>query len=290
MTTLLMCKPGYYGIEYEINHWMNVKRQADPELAARQWYELYDTLVRRVGLNVEVMEPAPGLPDLVFTANAGLVHGETFVPSHFRHEERSPEEEVFGAWFRSRGYKIIAIPSSLRFEGEGDAFVVGDSLFAGYPFRSDAPSHQVVAGMLGKEAVSLELVDPYFYHLDTCFCPLGEGGVMYYPGAFSDTSRRIIEARFPERIEVSEREARSFVCNAVVAGKAVVTSEGCPETGLMLAAQGYRVFPVNTSEFIKAGGSAKCLTLFIERDGGPSAVTAREQTTRSASDWRIQPT
>lgn len=274
MATLLMCKPNYYGVEYEINPWMSRGRPTDPERAARQWYDLYRALTQAAGARVELIEPAPGLPDLVFTANAGLVHGELFVRSNFRFKERAQEEPVWETWFAARGFRVVTLPQEQKFEGEGDAFIVDKTLFAGYRFRSDPAAHETLGRLLGKPVVSLKLVDPFFYHLDTCFCPLGAGRLMYYPQAFSQASRRCIEERFPQRIAVSPEEARRFVCNSIVIEDLVVTNQGCPQAEEALAAWGYRVLTVDTSEFIKAGGSAKCLALFL--DGQPQG-TPRER-------------
>ena len=264
MATLLMCKPSYYGIEYEINPWMSRRRPADPERAARQWYDLYRALTEGAGATVELMEPVPGLPDLAFAANAGLVHGGTFVRSNFRFKERAREEPVWEAWFASQGFRVATLPQGQKFEGEGDAFIVGGTLFAGYRFRSHPAAHRTLGRLLDKRVVSLKLVDPFFYHLDTCFCPLGPDRVMYYPQAFSEASRRCIEKQFPQRIAVSAHEARRFVCNSIVIGDRVIANRGCPEAEEALATWGYRVLPVDTSEFLKAGGSAKCLALFLD--------------------------
>ena len=272
MATLLMCKPSYYSIDYEINPWMSRRRPADPRRAACQWSELYRTLVDRLGAEVELIEPVNGLPDLVFAANAGLVRDNLFVPSTFRFQERAREEPVWKAWFASRGYRIITLPSRQKFEGEGDALVAGDAVYAGWRFRSHRASHDTLAGVLNMPVVSLRLVDPYYYHLDTCFMPLGSGRVMYYPEAFAPESRRCIEEHFPQRITVTGQEARRFICNSLVIGDWVVTAQGCPEAERELAAWGYRVITVDTSEFIKSGGSVKCMALFLD-----SGVMARSR-------------
>ena len=263
MATLLMCRPSYYGIEYEINPWMSRRRPADLRRAACQWGELYRTLVDEVGVKVELVEPVVGLPDLVFAANAGMVRDGLFIRSNFRFKERAGEEPVWEAWFASRGYRIVTLPPSQKFEGEGDAFTVGDTVYAGWRFRSHRASHDTLSRILDMPVVSLKLADPYFYHLDTCFMPLGPGRVMYYPEAFSPESRRCIEEQFPERIAVSSEEARRFVCNGIVIGDRVVTTQGCPQVERELAGWGYRVLPIDTSEFIKSGGSVKCMALVL---------------------------
>lgn len=265
MVRLLMCRPDFYAIQYEINPWMSRRRNAVPEVARAQWERLYHVLTQEVGAQVELVEPVPGLPDMVFTANAGLVHLNLFLPANFRYPERQGEAPYFRLWFQERGYQGMELPPDLYFEGEGDVMAVGENLFAGYRFRSDIRSHLFLAEVFSRRALSLELVDPRFYHLDTCFCPLDDNCVLYYPGAFDSYGLRVIHEYIPDRIEVGLEEALRFVCNAVVVGKTVVLNAGCPETKRGLEQKGYRVYEVDLSEFIKAGGAAKCLVLFLSR-------------------------
>ncbi|MBI4302692.1 MAG: amidinotransferase [Chloroflexi bacterium] len=267
MTTLLMCPPDYYSIEYEINPWMSRRRKVDTVGAQRQWQELYTVLTQEMGARVELLTPVKGLPDLVFTANAGLVWGKIFVSSNFRYQERVGESSIYRSWFEEHGYEVRGLPERQHFEGEGDAFLVGENLFCGYRFRSDIRSHLLLGEIAGKRALSLELADPRFYHLDTCFCPLNRDVVLFYPGAFDDYGRRVIREYIPHPIEVSEEEALRFGCNSVVIGNEVVISTGCPVLKARLMDEGYTVYELNMSEFIKSGGGAKCLVLFIEKDG-----------------------
>jgi N-dimethylarginine dimethylaminohydrolase len=271
---ILMCPPDYFGIEYEINPWMNRQVATDPSSSASQWRTLHDQLVA-LGAEVETIEPVAGLPDLVFTANAGLVFQNQFVVSKFRFGVRQGEEPYFERWARGHGFSVLTLPPGHHFEGAGDALFCGETLFAGYRFRSDVRSHQWIAERLGVEALPLELVDPRFYHLDTCFCPLAEGEALYYPGAFDDYGRSVLEARLTSRIEVSAEEAVGFSCNAVVVGRHVVLNEGVPKLSRALERAGYTVHPVRLTEFIKSGGSAKCLTLRI--DGEEAASWRRER-------------
>ncbi len=269
---ILMCPPDYYGIEYEINPWMNVHVASDPAESRRQWRSLHDTLVD-LGVTIERIEPVRGLPDLVFTANAGLIYEDRVISSRFRYGVRQKESPHFEAWFASHGFRVERLPEGLFFEGAGDALFCGETLFAGYRFRSDARSHQWIGERLGVEVLPLELVDPRFYHLDTCFCPLAEAVAIYYPGAFDDYGRSVLNARIGRLIEVSAEEAVSFSCNAVVVGTSVVLNEGAPKLARSLRAAGYEVRPLRLTEFIKAGGSAKCLTLRL--DGEDAATWAR---------------
>jgi N-dimethylarginine dimethylaminohydrolase len=258
-----MCPPDYYGIEYEINPWMSRSRGAELAVAQGQWRALYDTLVR-LGVRVELMQPQPGLPDLVFTANAGVVFHKRFISSRFRHEVRARETPYFDAWFAAHGFSVEHLPESLYFEGAGDALFCGPTLLAGYRIRSDALAHQEVARLIGKEVLPLELVNPYFYHLDTCFCPLAPGEAIYYPPAFDNYGRRVLERQITKLIPVRDADAQRFGCNAVVVGKTVVINSGCEHLAGDLRRAGYEPVAVELDEFLKAGGSAKCLTLRLD--------------------------
>ncbi len=269
---ILMCPPDHYGIEYEINPWMDRAVGSDPLESARQWRGLVDTLVD-LGAEVERMDPQPGLPDLVFTANAGLIHGGLFFSSRFRHGVRQGETPHFDRWARSRGLVVETLPPGHHFEGAGDALFCGPTLFAGYRFRSDARSHHWIGERLGVPVLPLELVDPRFYHLDTCFCPIAEDAAIYYPGAFDDYGRSVLQGQVGTLVEVSGEEAASFSCNAVVVGRSVVLNEGAPRLARDLERLGYRTRPLPLTEFIKAGGSAKCLTLRL--DGEDAAAWRR---------------
>jgi arginine dihydrolase len=261
MPTFLMCPPDYYGIEYEINPWMDRRHPADTARAMRQWQALYDLLTTGLGAGVELLTPMKGLPDLPFTANAGLVSGQKFIRSNFRFPQRQREIPVFEAWFNDRDYQIHPLPAAACFEGEGDALSIGKTVFAGHRMRSDIQSHQTIGEILGCEVLSLELVDPRFYHLDTCFCPLGERAALYFPEAFDDYGRKVIEGSVPEPIPVTLEDALRFGCNAIVVGKNVVLHFGCDALNRELRRRGLTVHELDLSEFHKAGGSAKCLVL-----------------------------
>ena len=260
---ILMCPPDHYGIEYEINPWMNTERQADHSLAVEQWQSLRE-LLSLVGARISEVPPAAGLPDLVFTANAALIFKQQAVLARFKHEQRQGEEPHFERWLTDSGWKVLQPPGAFSFEGAGDALFCGDTLFAGYRMRSDASGHQQIGEMLGVRVLPLELVDPYYYHLDTCFCPLSGGEAIYFPGAFDDYGRTVLLDNVPKLIAVDETEARSFACNAVVIDKSVVTNTGCPLLHEHLWRAGYLPVATPLGEFVKAGGSAKCLTLRLD--------------------------
>lgn len=261
-----MCRPTHYTIAYEINPWMSVKRQAVQARAIRQWQAFYNLLTKRLRVRVQLLPPVRGLPDLVFTANAGLVAGRTLIRSNFRHPQRQGEEPVVERYFRHRGFRIVRLPRAFNFEGEGDALWVGERLFLGFRFRSDAPAHESLARIIGREVLPLELADRRFYHLDTCFCPLDASSALWYPKAFDRYGRRVIETYVREPIAVSAADALRFACNAIALKDALVIQAGISRRlKRRLERRGFTAYEVNLSEFLKAGGSAKCLVLRLRR-------------------------
>jgi N-dimethylarginine dimethylaminohydrolase len=259
---LLLCPPDFYGIEYEINPWMSRSRKSDSALARAQWQGLRSTL-ESLGAKIELVSPVKGLPDMVFTANAGLVAGKRVFLARFRHKERQGEEPHFEEWFAKHGFTVERLPEKKFFEGEGDALFCGETLFCGYRLRSDVRSHEFLSEQLGVLTVSLELVNDYFYHLDTCFCPLPDGRAFYFPEAFDEYGQRAIREHVTDAIVVAAEEAKHFACNAVVLGRDVVLPEGCPKLYGALERWGYKTHPLPMTEFIKAGGACKCLVLYL---------------------------
>ena len=259
-----MCRPTYYTIAYEINPWMSLKRQANHARAVAQWNRLYELLTRQLGVRVKLLPPRSGVPDLVFTANAGLLNGQTLIRSNFRHPERQREEPVIERYFTRAGYRVVRLSSRYDFEGEGDALWVGRTLLFGFRFRSDEPAHEELSALLMTRVLPVELADRRFYHLDTCFCPLSGTTALWFPKAFDRYGRKVIENLVPDLISVSESDAKRFVCNAIAVGKVVVMQAG-GSTPLRrkLSHHGFRLYPVDLSEFLKAGGSAKCLVLRV---------------------------
>ncbi len=266
-----MCPPDHYGIEYEINPWMNRRRQVDHQLAVAQWEALREILIQ-TGATISLVNPVLGLPDLVFTANAAIVFRRSALLARFRHAQRQGEQPHYRSWFEDAGWTVQELPEAYFFEGAGDALFCGDTLFAGYRMRSDAMGHQWIGKQLGCRVIPMELVDPYYYHLDTCFCPLSANQALYFPGAFDVYGRMVLQEIVDELITVSEAEARQFACNAVVVGKTVVTNAGCDKLHRDLADRGFTPIAAPLDEFVKAGGSAKCLTLRL--DGEDSAAWA----------------
>lgn len=284
----LMCVPQHFDVDYEINPWMKDQLgQVDASRSQAQFARLCEALAAG-GAGLEWIAPAAGLPDMVFTANAGLVLGTTFVPSNFEHVQRQGERAHFAAWFAARGYHVVDLDAALSFEGAGDALFDAASacLWIGHGFRTDRAAIDRLAELLAPvepalEVVALALVDPRYYHLDTCFCPLADGRLLWNPHAFDAASRAAVEARVPasHRIAVSADDAARFACNAVSFGRTVVLNTVSPSLESELRGHGFAVVPVSLSEFMRAGGAAKCLTLRLDDGdlawrGAPRALAA----------------
>ena len=261
--TILMCPPVHFGIEYEINDWMSRRRPADREVAQTQWRGLVE-LLDSLGAAIELQPAVAGLPDLVFTANAGLVYRDTVYLSHFRHPARQGETSHDDAWFESQGFQTIFPPEGMDFEGAGDALFCGETLFGGYHIRSSARALQWVAERIDCRVIPLQLVSGRYYHLDTCFCPLDGETALYFPDAFDEYGRQALEAHVPRLIPVDADEAARFGCNSVVLGRDVITNTGCPKLHATLRSLGFTPHETLLDEFLKAGGSAKCLTLRLD--------------------------
>ncbi|MGL5875421.1 MAG: TIGR00300 family protein [Xenococcaceae cyanobacterium] len=260
----LMCAPDHYDVDYVINPWMEGNiHKSSRDRAVEQWQKLYHVL--KDNAIVDLVEPAKGWPDMVFTANAGLVLGKNVVLSRFYHKERQGEEPYFKEWFEDNGFTVYELPQDLPFEGAGDALLdrEGRWLWAGYGFRSELDSHSYLAKWLDIEVLSLRLIDNRFYHLDTCFCPLDRGYLLYYPGAFDAYSNRLIQMRVPaeKRIALDEPDAVNFSCNAVNINSIVVMNKASDRLKQNLVDAGFQIIETPLTEFLKAGGAAKCLTL-----------------------------
>lgn len=262
----LMCAPDHYDVDYIINPWMEGNiHKSSRDRAVEQWGGLYQVLKERA--TVDLVPPTKGWPDMVFTANAGLVLGDKAVVSRFYHPERQGEEPYFKAWFEENGFTTYELPKDLPFEGAGDALFdrEGRWLWAGYGFRSELASHAYLSEWLDIEVLSLHLVDERFYHLDTCFCPLKGGYLLYYPAAFDGYSNRVIEGRVPasKRIAIAEADAVNFACNAVNINTTVVMNKASAELRNVLTKAGFELIETPLTEFLKAGGASKCLTLRV---------------------------
>jgi ornithine--oxo-acid transaminase len=269
MKRFLMCEPQFFDVSYVINPWMEGNQgKVDKALARRQWQRLHDTLAGMA--SVSLIAPVAGLPDMVFTANAGLVHrrddgNNDVIVSSFLHAERQPEAKHFERFFSSNGYSVKHLGEGTIFEGAGDAlFDTQGRLWIGSGIRSDAHAQHEIAAVFNVDTVGLELVDPRWYHLDTCFCPLPQGQAIAYARAFSTKSMAALnEAYGTNIIWASEADARNFACNAVSIGQTIIMHRASAELKSEMAQRGFEVIETDVSEFLKSGGSCKCMALEI---------------------------
>lgn len=259
----VMCRPEHFTVSYAINPWMDLSSPVDTALAVAQWEALRRTYLD-MGHTVDVVPAVPGLPDMVYAANGALVTPQGTVGVRFTHAERAGEAEAYASWLEAAGLGPVHRPASTN-EGEGDLLVVGDRLLAGHGFRSTLESHREVARVLGREVTSLRLVDPRFYHLDTALTVLGDDDVAYFPGAFDEASRRVLQALFPDALTTGAETAEVLGMNAVSDGRRVVLSPLAHRYADQLRHRGYDPVPVDLSELLKGGGGAKCCTLEVRR-------------------------
>jgi N-dimethylarginine dimethylaminohydrolase len=266
-----MCPPEHFGVLYEINPWMHSEVQVDPDRARQQWEDLKGTL-EQAGADIEVLEPVANLPDIVFTANAGVVNGRQFVPSRFMHPQRQGEVPVDVAWFEAHDFAIEWLPEHVHHEGAGDALPFGDVLLSGYRFRSDAASHAYLSRLTGAAVRSVELADERLYHLDLTFCPLDEHRAMVAPDGWDSYGRRVVEALVPELLVLDRDDALAFCANSVVVGSTVVMPSCPPPVGRQLETWGFDVVVCAVDEFLKAGGACRCLTLALDVTLGPQGA------------------
>jgi len=261
-----MCPPEHFDVTYEINPWMRIVNGPDPQKSKIQWQALYTILREQIGADVVLLTPQPGLPDMVFTANAGLTKGDLFVPSRFRPVERQGEVAFFIQWMLENGFHLKPLTEEVAgsFEGEGDALFYGDLLLTGFGQRSDETACRGVGELLGVDVLPLRLTDSRWYHLDTCLIPVAPDLLAYYPPAFDAAANTALEALPGDKILLTEPDALRFGGNAVVLDHQIVMNSGCNSLASALRQKGREVFETDLSEFLKAGGSAKCLVLALE--------------------------
>jgi len=267
----LMCRPEHFTVSYTINPWMEPANPTDTAKAVAQWQKLFDTYIE-LGHEVHLIDPVEGLPDMVYTANGGFIIDNVAYGAKFRFQERVPEGPAFMDWFRANGFEV-AEPVEVN-EGEGDFLLVGDTILAGTGFRSTGDSHRELADVFGKEVVSLSLVDPRFYHLDTAISVLdpveGPGGVekaniAYLPGAFDERSQAILRERYPDAIRVADADGAVFGLNSASDGLNVIISPRATGFEAQLRERGYNPVLVDLSELLLGGGGIKCCTLELRR-------------------------
>jgi N-dimethylarginine dimethylaminohydrolase len=253
-----MCPPNHFQVSYSINPWMDPLKPVDPALALLQWEDLRDRY-RSLGHTVEVLDPLPGLPDMVFAANGATVVDGRVYGACFANPERTAEAPAHLKWFRAHGFADVHEPQQIN-EGEGDFAVTASWILAGKGFRSSPLSHAEAQEFFGRPVIGLDLVDPHFYHLDTALCALGGDEVMYYPGAFSPGSRAVLARLFPDALLASADDAAAFGLNAVSDGLHVLLPAGATGLFAPLRDRGYEPTGIDLSELLKAGGSVKCCT------------------------------
>ncbi|WP_406050192.1 arginine deiminase-related protein [Streptomyces virginiae] len=259
----LMCRPTHFEVTYAINPWMNPEKPMDADLALAQWERIRD-LYLSFGHTVSFIDPVPGLPDMVFSANGATVVDGKVLLAKFRHQERAAEADAHRAWFEARGYTDIHLPRYVN-EGEGDFAPAGRRILAGAGFRSDPGAHEELAEFFGLPVVGLTLTDPRFYHLDTALFVLDEDLVAYYPAAFSEESQEVLRELYPDAILATRQGADAFGLNAVSDGLNVVVTETATHLIEELRERGFEPHPVDMSELLKAGGAVKCITQEIRR-------------------------
>lgn len=255
-----MTPPAFFAVEYAINPWMDTSTPVDIARAAAQWEQLRETYLR-LGHRVDLVEPVAGLPDMVYAANGGFIAHDIAVVARFRYAERADESRAYANWMSSIGHR----PVTTRHvnEGQGDLLLVGDIVLAGYGFRTDRRAHAEIAAALRMPVVSLELVDPRFYHLDTALAVLDDRTIAYYPPAFSEAAQTQLRALFADAVVVGTSDAYVFGLNAVSDGRHVVLPSAATGFAQQLREAGFEPIGVDLSELLKGGGSVKCCTLEV---------------------------
>lgn len=260
--TVLMCRPEYFTVSYRINPWMHPELATDTALAIAQWESLYSTYLQ-LDYTVHLIEPVKGLPDMVYAANGGFVIDNIAYGASFTYPERQPEGPAYMEWFRAAGFEVHE-PVEVN-EGEGDFLLVGEVILAGTGFRSASQSHAEVAALYGREVVSLNLINPSFYHLDTAIAVLDDSTIAYLPSAFDEASLDVLRARYPEAIIVTEEDAAVLGLNSFSDGYNVVIASRAKDFERQLRERGYNPIGVDLSELLLGGGGVKCCTLELRR-------------------------
>jgi N-dimethylarginine dimethylaminohydrolase len=255
-----MTSPQFFAVDYAINPWMDTHNPVDTAVAVAQWEHLRDTYLR-LGHVIDLVAPVPGLPDMVYAANGGLILNGTAVVARFKYPQRQQESIAYADWMRSQGY--TPVQTQHVNEGQGDLLPVGETILAGTGFRTDPRAHAEIAEIFGRPVVSLQLVDPRFYHLDTALSVLDDATIAYYPPAFTESSRAQLETLFPDAIVVESADAYVFGLNVVSDGRHVVYPAAAVGFAEQLTQAGFEPIGVEMSELLKGGGSVKCCTLEV---------------------------
>ena len=267
--TILMCRPDYFTVSYRINPWMHPENPTDTSLAVQQWQRLHDIYVD-LGFTVELIDPIAGLPDMVYAANGGFTLGGIAYGAKFTYPERQPEGPAYMRWFGENGFRV-ADPVETN-EGEGDFLLVGDVILAGTGFRSDSASHRELTEVFGRQVLTLNLINPSFYHLDTAIAvldpepiPGGRQNIAYLESAFDAPSLAILRERFPDAILATEEDAAVLGLNSYSDGHTIVIASRAKDFERQLRERGYNPIGVDLSELLLGGGGVKCCTLELRR-------------------------
>lgn len=263
---LLMCPPQFFRIEYEINPWMSVSNNADSMKVNEQYAFLKKTFLE-IGVEIEEFVPDQRYPDMVYTANYAVIQDKKVVIANFKYEQRQGESVLADEYFRKHGYDVSRLPTNILFEGEGDFLRSGNRWFLGYGKRSMKEAGPLLEKVLEREVIPLELVDPFFYHLDTCFAPLSPDTVLVNPASFTAEGMKIIERSFTNIITTQPEDNKIMACNLICFNKTIVTGQGVGESLKgTLQKNGYSIREVPMSQYIKGGGSVKCCSLILNVD------------------------
>jgi len=262
MKKVLMCHPRYYQVKFQLNPWMNPKQSVNLPVAVYQWQKLKRLIENFLNLKTVSVKPRKNLPDLVFSTDAGIVYHQTFVQANFYYQQRKKEVEIYKRYFKKRNYKIYQLFKSNTFEG-GDFLFWHDKILAGWGFRTAKKAHQKLANFFGKKLISLKLINPYFYHLDTALCILDEKTAAFYPQAFDRNSCLLIKKIFPRLIKAKKEEAFNFCLNALVYQKKIITSKGLSGLADEFKSLGFQTKEIDVSEFKKACSGVHCLTKLL---------------------------
>jgi len=265
LTSVLMCNPLHFSVEYQINPWMK-PGTVDKQKAMEQWQQL-KSAYEAEGISVQVIDQVPGQPDMVFAADQGLVitPQKHVLMSSFRYPQRMGETDYYSHWFREHGYVIEHLPKDIYFEGGGELLPWKNGFLIGEGFRNSAEACKIITRTHGTTFISLELIDPQFYHLDTCLFALSDSVAFYYKPAFSELSCAKLRDLFDELVEFTEQDVLNFAANSVISGTTVFCNTGCDHFVGMLRNWGYKVVECDISEFMKSGGGIHCLTFELER-------------------------
>lgn len=258
---ILLCPPEHFQIQYQINPWM-ANKTINRLRAKNQWLKLVDTC-QRLNIQTDFIKPQRQLPDMVFAADQGLIKNHSVILANFRFQERKPETKIYRDWFKTQNFKILQLPKNLYFEG-GDALDLGNKIILGHGFRTSPKTSEAIANLFKTPVFGLKLIDPCFYHLDTCLFPLNEKTAFYYPPAFNQASQKKLINLFPRLIALPKKEAFDLAANSLNTDHQVITNQKANFFTKKLAQLGYRVYQVNVSEFIKSGGGIHCLTIATE--------------------------